>query len=304
MALAGEQGDDRTRAVQALVALLEDPVQEVRAQAVEGLAEQIRAGFSTDVSPVLTLLDDDADGVRCAVLANADALCDDPAVHALNYLDDPAPSVRAASARLLGDLGSSEHCAQLESLLADEDEVVRQETALALAAHGDARGGESLVEMLSADVSTAVLSARALGNLEDERFAGPLERMLEGWFVDPEAKAAAAVAADKCGSAMGKPALRKMLSSFRANTRMCVYRALSMQPLPGMVGVLEGMLEKADGMEQSSLIGVLGRIGRLEPGDARAALERLAASLDDEDLLLETREAMAMIEGRNNDRFF
>ena len=154
--------------------------------------------------------------------------------------------------------------------------------------------------MLSLDTTTAVQAAQALGDLASNENAGPLEKILEGWFVAPDTRAVVAIAADRCGSTAGMPALKKLLSSFRSTNRMCVYRAVSMRPLPGMVGALEEMLAKAGPMEASSIIDALTSLGKREPREVRAAIERSLPKLD-EDLALEAREMLAGMEANGDD---
>jgi hypothetical protein len=295
LALSGEQGDGQERAVLALTGLLGDPVEEVRAQAVEGLASHLRAGFTVDRGPLLRVFDDPSDAVRCAVLASADLICDDWGPLAVRMLADRAPSVRASAARLLGETGVTDARDALRGLLEDPDGIVAREAALALAALGDSAGAGEIERMLSEDVSNAVIAANALGRLADPAGRPALERAAAGWFVDPELKAAAAAASVACGGSAGREVLVQMMSSFRAGTRMCAYRALSVRPLEGFVAPLAERLTAAGPPEASSIVRALVSLAAVERA-AVLGLLRGGMEVKDLELAAEIEEAIREIE--------
>lgn len=292
LALAGVGGEGAPEAIEALLGLTGDPVEEIRAQAVEGLASQLRAGASFDVSRVSSLIEDESDGVRCAVLDSAELFLDDSAEQAARLLEDRAPSVRATAARFLGTVGKTEAAGALAGMLADQDPVVKREAALAMARFGDARSMGILHSMLEEDVSTAISAARALGKLGDERSREPLLKAASGVLGDPELKAVAALSALACGDERGRGVLDRMLGSMRSTTRMCVYRAICEAPAAGFSRALGARGGRARPMELSSILGALHALASVEREEATAALGDLAPRLD-EDLSAELAEIMA-----------
>jgi len=295
LALAGVDGEGAPGAIAALLKLTGDPVEEIRAQAVEGLASQLRAGASFDVSEVCELIQDESDGVRCAVLDNAELFLEEPAEQATRLLEDRAPSVRATAARFLGTAGKVETAGPLAGMLADPDPIVRREAALALARFGDARSLGILHSMLEEDVSTAISAARALGEIGDERSRGPLMKAASGVLGDPELKAVAALSALACGDERGRGILDRMLGSMRSTTRMCVYRAICEAPAAGFSKALGDRGGRARPMELSSILGALHALASVEREEAMAALGDLASRLD-EDLSAELAEIMLALE--------
>lgn len=297
LALAGVHDDARDAAIGALEKLLEDPVEEIRAQAVEGMASHVRAGADVKVELVGALVSDPSDAVRCAVIASADLFFDDPRVTVMSALDDAEPSVRAAAARFLGEAGAAEATDALARLVEDVDPVVRRESALAAARVGDSRGARVLLSMLEGDISTAVEAANAMGELGGEQFADGLLKVASGVFGDPDLKAAAAIAAARCGSPRGREIVEKMLSAVRASIRMCVYRALSVSPLSGCVDALARNASTAKSMEISSILNALHSCASSDREAVLAALQALRPLLED-DLVEELEEIVADLEGK------
>ena len=71
----------------------------------------------------------------------------------------PAPALRAAAAFTLGVVGNLEAQQRLESMLADEDVIVRYNAATALARTGNGRAVGVLLEMLAPDQAAALAGA-------------------------------------------------------------------------------------------------------------------------------------------------
>ncbi len=90
-ALGGVVDENRNKAVDALYGLLSDPFEEVRAQALEGLAEQMRAGASIAVETLLGALDDPSGAVRCAAIDAAAQIPVDSTERIGELLSDSEP---------------------------------------------------------------------------------------------------------------------------------------------------------------------------------------------------------------------
>ena len=296
MALGAQDEVGRGEAVKALEALCDDGVEEVRAQAIEGLSQQARAGAKISSEKILDGLKDDSDMVRSAAVANLDLFVDDAADRASQMLVDPQPSVRATAARMLADLRAVEYLEKLVRLLNDDDDVVREEAALATVILGDVRGRDRVIDMLQGGLPTAIRSAQALADLGDPLAVSVLGEVVSGWLIDPELKSVAAAAMVRCGSKEGRSILEKMLSSRRETVRMAALQALVGTPVTGMAGAVADIVLRSSPMEASAAISALVSLWSAERDSVERAFQSLEGKLDPE-LAEELREGRLEMEG-------
>ncbi len=99
----------------------------------------------------------------------------------LNDLDDPEPSVRRKTARLLGAMGDPKAIFKLSNLLCDQDSEIKREAACALSYLSSEVALPVLVEALntSNDYQSASIAAKALGNIGTDRAINALLNALE-----------------------------------------------------------------------------------------------------------------------------
>jgi HEAT repeat protein len=277
MALAREDGVLRSRAIDALAALAADANEDVRAQAIEGLANQARLGGSLGATAVQRWLEDPSDLVRCAALGNADAFAVDPEATAARLAADEAPAVRATAARILGLRGAADRADALAGMLADPSAAVRCEAALALARLGDGRGAAPAAALLEAGGEEAVEAAAALGQSRRPLAIEALKEVVARRFAPSDLKATAAAALARSGDETGVAALVRMLGAWRRRTRFDAAHAVAGLPSPGLAAHVAARLEAADSLEASVLVQTLAAIGEDEPAEALAALRRVAA---------------------------
>ncbi len=141
LAIVGRVGDQR--ALDALLARLDDPHLWVRPAAAEALGE---LGDGRALDALLARLDDPEQRVREAAARALGALGDGRALEGLlACLDDPAPKVREAAARALGTLGDGRALEGLLARLDDPDQDLREAAARALGTLGDGRALDALL---------------------------------------------------------------------------------------------------------------------------------------------------------------
>lgn len=282
IALGAQDVGAGEEAAKALEALCEDGVQEVRAQAIEGLAQQVRAGAEISSYRIMEGLKDQSDMVRCAAVANLDLFFDDAAARASRMLADPLPSVRATAVRMLADLRAEEHLENLALLLNDDDDVVCEEAAFSMVLLGDARGRDRVIDMLRGGLPTAIRSAQALADLGDHAVAPALEKVVSGWLIDPDLKSVAAAAMVRCGNEEGRIIIEKMLSSRRETVRMAVLQTLVGTPVTGLAGTVADIVLHASPMEASAAIAALVSLGSVDRDPVDRAFHSLEGKLDPE----------------------
>ena len=296
IALGAQDVGGRGEAVKALEALCNDGVQEVRTQAIEGLAEQVRAGAEISSRRILEGLKDDSDMVRCAAVANLDLFFDDASARVSRMLADTQPSVRATAVRMLADLRAAEYLENLAPLLNDDDDVVREEAAFSMVLLGDIRGRDRVIEMLRGGLPMAIRSARALADLGDHAAAPALKEVVSGWLIDPDLKSVAAAALVRCGNEEGRSIIEKMLSSRRESVRMAVLQTLVGAPVTGLAGTVADIVLRASPMEASAAIRALVSLGSVERDPVDRAFQFLEGKLDPE-LAEELEEGRLELDG-------
>ena len=260
----------------------DDGVEEVRAQAIEGLAQQARAGAEISSRRILEGLVDDSDMVRCAAVGNLHLFFDDASARASRMLTDTQPSVRATAARMLADLQAGEYLESLAPLLNDDDDVVSEEAAFSMVILGDVRGRDRVIDMLQGGLPTAIRSARALADLGDHAAVSALKEVVSGWLIDPDLKSVAAAALIRCGSPEGRSVLYKMLSSRRGTVRMAALQTLVGTPVTGLAGTVADIVLRASPMEASAAISALISLWSVERDPVNRAFEFLEGKLEPE----------------------
>ncbi len=273
MALGSENGPGRGDAIAALLHLAKDPLEEIRAQALEGLLEQSRCGdFGAPEKVIDQALADEAASVRCVGIEMAVTLLGSVLGRVLPLADDPAPTVRAAVAAALGESEPASHEDVLTTLLEDPSVFVRREAAHTLARLGDPGGEAVLIEALEEGGDFADRAAWALGLLGSEKAVPVLERRANSFFGGPEHKAICAVALAGCGSELGRTIVEKLLDGRSRRGRIAALGALAVFPIPGCVPRVARIIEAKAEAEQSVAVNALLCLAGV---DREAALEKL-----------------------------
>jgi HEAT repeat protein len=285
---------NRDKAITALYRLLEDPVEEVRTQALEGLAEQMRAGAQVAGETLLKALDDPSSGVRCAAIDAAAQIPDDVTDRIASLLTDGDPSVRAVAVNVLGELGAIHSADQVACLLEDSVGFVRTKAAMALATLGDGRGSAVLLSLLDGHSDTAYDAVLALGHLGDDTLSPPLERLASRFFLSAPLKAATAVAMVRCNASRGREILDAMIASRFRNTRMAVLGALANMPITGMAASVGRLMDQNNPEEVSSAIQTICALSQRDPDACRKEMESRLDGLNNKQLNNELNEAMAL----------
>ena len=291
----GQEDSARTgEAIEALERLAEDPVEEVRAQAIEGLAGLARSGRDMSKQVIASALDDGSDLVRMTGLEAVELFADDPGSDAARMLEDRAPGVRITAARMLAELGAAAEVDRLARALDDPDHLVCREAALALARLGDPRGERLAIEALDNDDEIATAAALALGELGSSAALEALRKITGGWLVAPSLKATAAAALARCGDPAGVEIIGKMLGSVRSSIRMAALVALARLPVRAAAAPVGELVVSGRPLEASSALRTLVAIGEVDREAAAAEIERRRRGLAGE-LADEAAEALAAL---------
>lgn len=282
-ALGLESGDLRQEAIAALKRLLSDPCEEIRAQALEGLAEQATQGVVVETALVERGLRDPAPAVRCAAVDAALMVLADPAPAIISMAGDPDSSVRMAAGRAIGSLHSDEGIPALRDLLNDSVSTVRFEAAVALAESGDHRGERELLSALRNRGENAREAARALGLLSGVRGAPVLQQTASRYFSATDLKAMSAAALVRCGeSELGTAILEKLLASGSSDTKLIVLTTLAQLPVAGLAIAVGRLLDCGDPVLVSAAIHTLACLATEEREAPLKELERRRSTLGEE----------------------
>lgn len=288
LALGQEDGPLMHKAVDALAALMESPHEEIRAQALEGLIEQVRHGAKIEETIPISAARDPSPAVRCVAV---DALLIFPtnneAPHLLSLLEDTDPSVRAAAAIACADIGISSAIPKITQLIEEKTAFVRLQAAIALAYLDKREGLSILIDALGSGAHDAIEAARALGHLGTAQAASPLYRIASKRFTDAALKAAAAVSLHRCsGEQRATPLIIKLLSARNTDTRLTALSAIAALPLTGMATHVGKLLFDRDTLVGSTAIGTLAELATVDaPGTLKtleAAKETIQPALKNE----------------------
>jgi HEAT repeat protein len=295
LALGQEDGPRTGEAIAALQRLVEDPVEEVRAQAIEGLAGHARSGRDVSREVIASALVDPSDLVRMTGVEAVDLFAEDPAADAARLLEDQAPGVRIAATRMLADLDAEAEVERLAALLRDPDELVCREAALALVRLGDARGERVAIRALDGEDDVATAAALALGRAGSPAAVEALRGITGGWFVSASLKATAAAALARCGDPTGAEIIGRMLRSLRGSTRLAALVALARLPVRAVAERVGELIGSGRPLEASSALRTLVALGEVDREAAVSEIERRRRGLDG-DLADEAAEALAALE--------
>ncbi len=171
------------RAVEPLIAALKDSDETVRVIAAEALPQ---FGDSRAVEPLIAALRDSSKVVRRIAVEALGKLADSRAVEPLiAALEDSYEEVRQDAVKTLGQLGDVRAVEPLIAALKDSDKKVQREAAEALGQLGDVRAVEPLIAALGDSEQWVQRgAAAALGQLGDVRAVEPLIAALrdgDGW---------------------------------------------------------------------------------------------------------------------------
>jgi HEAT repeat protein len=296
IALGREDGAKRREALEALQKLLFDSCEEVRAQALEGIAEQKLSGAEISENIAGRLLDDSSPCVRCAAVESAAVLLTNPIRAVVPLLKDADPSVRAAAATALGDLRAVREADLLAELLDDSDEFTARRAAMALAALDDLRCESKLVSLLAGEQAVASEAAFALGELGGATSVPALKKIARGRFSPLGLRAAAAAAMTRCSAPEGRELLVALLTAGSHIKRMTALGAIARLPVTGVAAAVGALIEARHMDQISSAIQTLAAIGEVDSKAARHELKRHLGRLGGE-FEDELREALASLDG-------
>lgn len=295
IALGRIRGNGQAEAISALSRLLEDPVEEVRAQALEGIAEQARGGAKIPNRLVHEALTDPSPRVRTAAIEIAAFTTKHGLLDTLSpSLSDLDPSVRATACRVVGEVGGIELADAIVRLLEDPVSFVTHEAALALAELGDLRGKSILIDLLSSRNQISIEAACALGRLREKSACSHLFRIANKRFVGTELKAMTAAALASCGQAKGRELLERMLRSKRRHTKLVALGTLARLPVADMVEQVAELLNSSRPDVISATIETLYFLAELDKEKVVSILKTKRSFLKDELLaeLSDTLEAL------------
>lgn len=299
MALSREDGPRRSHAIEALAALAADQDEDVRAQAIEGLANHARSGATVATVAAERWIEDPSDLVRCAALSNADAFALDVESTAARMIADESPAARATAARVLGLRGDGGCADAIAGLLEDPSRAVRREAALALSRLGDERGAALTAAMLLSTGEDAVEAAAALGQSGRPIASDALRGLVAKRFAPVDVKAVAAAALARSGDAPGRAAVVRMLGSWRRGTRLAAAHAVAALPSRGLAEHVAARLGGAEALEASALVQTLAAIAERAPDEALAAMRDAAAHAGlAPEIEEELRDAIRALEAR------
>jgi len=287
LSLGRVRGPLQQQAFETLLYLTRDPVEEVRAQALESIAEQVRGGaVSVPEQMVHAALRDPSPGVRCAAIDTALEVLKDPIPAIARGTKDKDPSVRAAAAMALGSVDAYDKADQLAALLADPDEFVCRQSAIALARLRDSRAEPVLLAWLKSEKPSGDEAVFALGLLGASSALPELRKIARGRFLSVELKSMLAAAMVRCGDEQGRTMLLKLLRARRERTRMAVLSTLARMPIQGMAATVGGLMDTGDGIEASSAIQTLLALAAVDREVVLKELEKrlgqLGPDLDEE----------------------
>jgi HEAT repeat protein len=174
------------RALEPLIALLNDPNPSVRRYAGEALGQ---LGHDQALQPLITLLKDHDGSVRKSAVVGLGYLAHKKAIKPLRQLlNDPSPFIRQSTAEVLGQLGDKKTAQPLMALLNDPEWSVRQQTAAALGelSYHSAIPLEPFIVLLqSPDWFVRQRAAEVLGHLAPRTPIEPIIKLLNdpNWAV-------------------------------------------------------------------------------------------------------------------------
>lgn len=177
------------RATRLLLKALDDPMPEVRANALHALGH--RADPTTPLRPILEHFHDDDVGVRCNAARAVRDLVTPESVEAVvpltGLLGDPEPSVRLPVVGALGQIGTPECRGFLVNALRDPVPLVRGQAALGLGKCGDPQQVPTLLTFLRAEQHVLVVQSlvKAIGALAGIHF--PSRQACFAWWAENRA---------------------------------------------------------------------------------------------------------------------
>jgi len=294
IALGRVRDRNQPQAIEALGRLSRDPLEEVRAQALEGIAEQMRGEAHIPQTLIDQGLSDPSPRVRSVAVQNLILKGPGKAPLLIPMLEDPDPSVRATICQILGDTGPEGAAFHLARRLDDPVPFVTEEAALALAELGDERGESILLKLLDRGHQQAIDAAYALGRIGKNTACSQLRQIVQKTFVSTDLRAMAAAALLSCGGADGRPVLEKLLKSRRSYTKHVVLCTLARLPVSNMASSVAELLNHSKPDIISAAIETLYILARLDKEEVIELLEskrtvlkgELGAELGDRILLL------------------
>lgn len=295
IALGRIRDGNEPKAIDALRDLARDPVEEVRAQALEGIGEQMRGGADVPEHIILKAVSDPCPRVRLAAVENMPFGKNDGATDTLiSMLSDSDPSVRATTCRVLGEMKEPNAREAICRLLEDGTPFVTYESAMALAELGDSRGESVLIQMLESAGDLAIDAAYSLGKIGSKRLSPSLRAVANKRFVGPELKAMAAAALVRSGGEDGREILKRVLTSRRQNTKLIVLGTLARLPVKDMVSVVALLLDDKRSLIVSATIRTLCALAEIDKDKALQALLSRKQAMEGE-LSIELGEALASL---------
>ncbi|MBN2526204.1 MAG: HEAT repeat domain-containing protein [Deltaproteobacteria bacterium] len=218
-------------AVTLLLSRLNDPVDEIRAQAVESLAVLSERGAHVEYDLLAPLLDDPCDEVRAALLQSGQLLLAEPMTAALTASRDESELIRYSAAVLLGEFSSKDAAvSRLFELLDDKSSEIRVAAALQLGKNGNDKSAAILEQLVQNGHGQLFEAAAILCDLALPRSRAVFLHMAQKRIVTGEAKALAIVALAHFDDENAVHAAQKFLGSWRKSRRMAVLHACAAVP--------------------------------------------------------------------------
>ncbi len=267
------------RAVEALIAALDDPDEDIRCYAASGLSE------ITNVKAVKALksaLRHSNSNVRmCAVealgnICNAHQNDQEVVKPLITALNDSDSEVKERAAKVLGNIGNAQAVKPLIIALNDSDSEVRRKAAEALGNIGNAQAVKSLIIALDDPYRwTRWNAAKALAKIGNTQAVDSLIVALDNY--DSNIRQYAIKLLSKIGSAKAVEALITALDSFDSGVRGTAAEALGKIGSSRAAEVLIDAVDDPDSQVRKSAVEALGKIGHSR------ATEVLIDAVDDPD---------------------
>lgn len=238
-------------AAEVMLQLLEDPVEEVRAQTVESLASLKIRNAQIDESHLISLLKDPSIEVRCALVESLSLFLNEPMAHALKASNDEHVAVRISATYLLSQLETKESVDRLIKMLDDEDEVVRKHAALSVGKDGAEKAKELLIKVVEDKDSE---TEKAIVLLSSFDTALPfMKTIMEDRMHSKDSRCIACASLVKFDDDDAKKRFTKYFSAFFKSTRQAILQASCLVPSGNAATLLFDFLAKTKKADEASI---------------------------------------------------
>ncbi|MBN2342383.1 MAG: HEAT repeat domain-containing protein [Deltaproteobacteria bacterium] len=274
--------DNVSMAIDTLVPLLSDPVEEIRVQTIDSLASLTQRGGKVDAERIWPLLEDPNTNIRCVTIEMLHIFFDVPLEAALQASKDADAAVRLSAVLLLSNIENDGAISRLEEMVHDTDREVSEQAALQL---GAALTDAARVLLESIVLKRQQASRSALISLSKAqptmRSAEIVQQVAHGRFFSSTLKTAAAAALLEWGQQDGRTIVKQVLGSWRKSKRMAMIQTLAEMSSEHVADVLyEFICSTNRNDEASASIQALAQCAYANHGVHRK-LETLLTQLDE-----------------------